>query len=225
MKKGILFDLDGTLWDSAENVTCSWNRVLERSGRTERITVARMYALMGKTTDVIAAELFPEEDSDEAMRILKACLEEENSYLLAHGGRLYDGLEETLKALKAKGWFLGIVSNCQEGYIEAFLAYHHLEDYFDDTENYGRTGCSKGANIRLLAERNHLDPVIYLGDTRGDYEAAKEAGAFFLHAAYGFGSVPDGTPVISDIRQLPDTVGSFPVSIQTAGTDEGEIHK
>ena len=102
MRNGILFDLDGTLWDSAENVTHSWNHVLQQSGRNERLTVARMYTLMGKTTDAIAAELFPAEKSEEAMRILKACMEEENSYLLKHGGRLYDNLEEVLKELKTK---------------------------------------------------------------------------------------------------------------------------
>ena len=225
MRNGILFDLDGTLWDSAENVTHSWNHVLQQSGRNERLTVARMYTLMGKTTDAIAAELFPEEKSEEAMRILKACMEEENSYLLKHGGRLYDNLEEVLKELKTKGYFLGIVSNCQEGYIEAFLTYHHLEAYFDDTENYGRTGYGKGTNIRLVMKRGRLGSVLYLGDTRGDYEAAKEAGVFFLHAAYGFGSVPGGTPSISDIRLLPDAADRWLVSERGKWTLEGEKHR
>lgn len=60
-RKGILFDLDGTLWDSAEAVTLSWNRVLERIGRPERMTTEWMYALMGKTMDDIAMAVFPTE--------------------------------------------------------------------------------------------------------------------------------------------------------------------
>ena len=91
------------------------------------------------------------------------------------------------------------------GYIEAFLSHHGLEEYFDDTENFGHTGHGKGYNIRLVVERNRLERTIYLGDTQGDYDAAKEAGIPFLHAAYGFGTVPAGTASISDIRELPDT--------------------
>ena len=203
-RKGILFDLDGTLWDSAEAVTLSWNRVLERIGRPERMTTEWMYTLMGKTMDDIAMAMFPTETHEEAVRVLGICMEDENAYIRKHGGKLFPGLEEILRELKSRGWFLGSVSNCQEGYIEAFLAYHRLEKYFDDTENVGHTGQGKGYNIRLVVERNRLERAIYIGDTQGDYDAATEAGVPFLHAAYGFGTVPAGTASISDIRELPD---------------------
>ena len=206
MKKGILFDLDGTLWDAREAVAASWNIALERMGRPERCTAAWVGSHMGKTMDAFAMTLFPAEPLEDAKRMMAECLRVENEYVSEHGGKLMEGLEETLKALKEKGFFLAVVSNCQEGYIEAFMAYHRLEKYFDDTENFGRTGMGKGANIRLVVERNHLDEVLYLGDTQGDYDAATEAGVSFLHAAYGFGKVPEGTPAISDIRQLPEAV-------------------
>ena len=206
MKKGILFDLDGTLWDSGEGVTASWNMALERMGRPERTTTAWVHSQMGKTMDAIAMALFPAEKREDAIRMLDVCLKAENEYLLLHGGRLFDGLEETLAALKRQGYFLGIVSNCQEGYIEAFLTHHRLGQYIDDTENFGRTGRGKGYNIRLVTERNGLDAAAYLGDTQGDYDAAAEAEIPFLHAAYGFGTVPEGTPAITDIRQLPEKI-------------------
>ncbi|MBR2823351.1 MAG: HAD family hydrolase [Clostridia bacterium] len=206
MKKGILFDLDGTLWDSREAVALSWNIALERMGRPERCTAEWVGARMGKTMDAFAAELFPGEEPEDGKRMLAECMAEENEYVRHHGGILVEGLEETLKALKEKGLFLAIVSNCQEGYIEAFLEYHRLGKYIDDTENFGRTGQEKDANIRLVVERNHLDEAVYLGDTQGDYDAAAKAGVPFLHAAYGFGSVPEGTPALADIRLLPETV-------------------
>ena len=206
MKKGILFDLDGTLWDSREAVAISWNIALERMGRPERCTAECIGAHMGLTMDAFARALFPAEPQEKAERMLVECLRVENEYIRNHGGILMDGLEETLKALKEKGFFLAIVSNCQEGYIEAFLEYHGLGKYFDDTENFGRTRKSKGANIRLVAERNHLAETVYLGDTQGDFDAAAEAGVPFLHAAYGFGQVPEGTRAITDIRQLPEAV-------------------
>ena len=203
MKKAVLFDLDGTLWDAAEGVTVSWNMALEKLGRPERVTTEIIRGLMGKTMDAIAREVFPRDSLEEAGRVMDACVRTENDYLREHGGRLFEGLEDVLRSLKADGCFLAIVSNCQEGYIEAFLAHHQLEAYFDDTENFGHTGHGKGYNIRLVLERNRIGEAVYLGDTRGDYDAALEAGIPFLHAAYGFGTVPEGTPAIQDIRELP----------------------
>lgn len=202
MKKGILFDLDGTLWDSAEGVVISWNRALEKLGRPERVDVKQMYGLMGKTMKEIAHLVMPQEPQEEADRLLKVCTDAENAYLAEHGGVLYEGVEETLRTLKERGLFLGIVSNCQSGYIEAFLQAHRLGSLFDDTECFGNTGRGKGDNIRLTAERNGLEKVFYLGDTRGDWDAALQAGAFFIHAAYGFGTVPAGTPAIHAFREL-----------------------
>ncbi len=203
MKKGILFDLDGTLWDSAEGVCESWNVVRERRGLPYRVDVAEMHRQMGKTMEAIAYSLFPDQEKGEALRILQECTDYENEYLLTRGGILYDGLEETLGLLREQGFFLAVVSNCQKGYIEAFLDHHGLGSCFDDTECFGNTGRGKGENIRRVAERNGLDRTLYVGDTLGDWEASREAGTDFLHAAYGFGQVPEGTPAVRELRELP----------------------
>ena len=61
MNKGVIFDMDGTLWDSAENVAASWNLAIEQSGLSGiAITKEDMYRVMGKTMDVIADMLFPD---------------------------------------------------------------------------------------------------------------------------------------------------------------------
>ena len=81
-----------------------------------------------------------------------------------------------MKILKEK-YPLYIVSNCQSGYIESFLAYYHLEDYFSDMECFGNNGMQKGENIARLARRNHLDKAVYVGDIQGDYDASMQAGS------------------------------------------------
>lgn len=125
----------------------------------------------------------------------------EISFISQYGGRLYEGLKETLDILKSK-YRLFIVSNCQEGYIEAFLGYHKLNAFFEDYELYGRTGKQKGENIRLLLDRNGISSAVYVGDTQGDLDAADFAGTEFIYAAYGFGCVNRKTLEISSFSDL-----------------------
>ena len=192
-KKAIIFDLDGTLWDSAQAVVDSWNEKIQFFPDIDYyITLEQMYGYMGKTMEEIGLAFFNTVSKERALELLKICMDYENLYIEEHGGVLFEGLEETLAALK-------------EEYFEAFLKHHKLEKYFDDTENYGRTKRCKGDNIKLLVERNNIDAV-YVGDTMGDYDATMQAGLPFIHAAYGFGTVPEGTPKVDDIRELPKKV-------------------
>jgi phosphoglycolate phosphatase len=202
-KFGIIFDMDGTLWDSAEGVAKSWTEVVQRLHDKERvITTEDIHSIMGLTMDRIADILFPELPKDERMKLLDACGNDENEYLRQHGGILYPQLEETLIELKKK-YPLYIVSNCQSGYIEAFLEYYDFGKYFDDIECYGNNELGKGDNIRLVADRNHLDDAVYVGDIMGDYVSSKEAGVRFIHAAYGFGEIDDEVITISEFAELP----------------------
>lgn len=136
----------------------------------------------------IAKVLFDYLDEERELELINKCCQIENQYLLEKGGKLYPKLEEGLQELFKK-YQLFIVSNCQEGYIEAFLEFHHLEKYDQDFENPGRTGLAKGQNIQLIIERNQLTCPIYVGDTQGDRDAAAYAGIPFVYAAYGFGKV------------------------------------
>lgn len=206
MKKGIIFDMDGTLWDSAENVAAAWNLAVKRSGyKRDAITKEDMYRVMGKTMDVIADILFPDWDATERERLLFSCCGLENEYLREHGGILYPGIRETLEKLKPD-CHLYIVSNCQAGYIEAFLDYYRMNDLIEDKQCYGDNGRQKADNIRILYERNKLDIAVYVGDIQGDYDASKEAGVQFIHAAYGFGTITEPVQKIAAFTELPKAV-------------------
>lgn len=206
MKKGIIFDMDGTLWDSAENVANAWNRAIEESGFIERtFTAEHIKKVMGKTMDTIAKILFPELSEIQRVLLLESCCRKENEYLRQHGGTLYEGVEELFPKLR-ENYHVSIVSNCQGGYIEAFLDYYKLRGCIDDFECYGRTLKQKADNIKLVVERNHLEKAIYVGDIQGDYDASCEAGVGFVHAAYGFGTISEEVPAIHSLKELPEVL-------------------
>lgn len=214
MKKGIIFDMDGTIWDSAENVAKSWDISVKKMGYVnEGVSTEDIKSVMGKTMDVIADILFPyTEVGDERNALRKECEEFEIEYLREHGGNLYPEVIETLKKLREMGYNLYIVSNCQAGYIEAFLYYFGIElgkedSLIDDIECYGNNFLSKGENIALVVKRNNLDSAVYVGDIQGDYDSTCEAGLPFIHAAYGFGTINAEVPKIDTFSDLVDVIG------------------
>ena len=184
---GLIFDLDGTLWDSTETVARAWNRVLEKLGDQrppfDRQAVA---GIMGKTYAEIHQALFPDLDEAQWERMALACYAEEEALIHREGGLLYPGVVAGLASL-GQHYPLFIVSNCQSGYIESFLSWSGLAGLFTDFECHGNTGQSKGRNIQAVMRRNGLKKPVYLGDTQSDWKAAGEAGIDFVFASYGFG--------------------------------------
>lgn len=200
---GIGFDLDGTLWNSLEAVAWSWKSAVKDIPGVKVPTDEMIKGVMGMPPRGIAINLFPEETEERAMELFDICTKVEIEHVAEVGGILFDGLEDTLEYLSAK-YPLYIVSNCQKGYIEAFLSFHRLGKYFCDTENAENTGLSKGKNIRLVMERQGIEETVYVGDTAGDCAAAKEAGVPFIFASYGFGSVDEPEKSIKSITELKD---------------------
>ena len=205
-ERGIIFDLDGTLWDACAGIAAAWDEYVrlyesawyEKGVRVKEETVR---AACGKTMDIFTAMLLHQLPESEQKRLYEPCCTYEVGYLKVHGANVYPGVQEALREL-AKDYHLYIVSNCQEGYIQAFTSWSGLEDVIEDTEDYGTTGKMKADNIRLLMQRNGLDSAIYVGDTEGDYESALQAGIPFVFASYGFGQVSAPVPEVHSIREL-----------------------
>lgn len=186
---GVLFDLDGTLWNATEGLARSWAEALRTVPDVKRApTVKELEGVMGMTAESLVATLFPYLPQSRGLEIFELCCAAENQYLTDHGGKLYQGVRELLETLSKK-LPLFIVSNCNHGYIESFLTAHGLAPYFQDYEYIGRTGLEKSENIRLVVERNGLKRPVYVGDTQLDRTSAEQAGVPFIHAAYGFGKV------------------------------------
>lgn len=202
---GILFDLDGTLWNATVTLTQSWKIVTDAAPDVERApTVAEMESVMGMTPKPLMATLFPTLPEKRRDELYVQWRGMQDDYMREHGGVLYPHLKETLAKLRKRAK-VAIVSNCNKEYIPAFLAAHGLEDYFDDWECVGRTGKDKWENILLVAHRNRLEHPVYVGDTALDRDSARMAGVPFIHAAYGFGKL-EGETAVQAFEELPEVL-------------------
>jgi len=186
----ILFDLDGTLWNATHITAKAWEQVLRAHPEIHRkVDLKIIQSLMGLTNEAVGQILFPELSMQDSFRFMKESCDWELKLLQEEGGHLYPETYTSLQKITAR-YPMGIISNCQAGYIETFLTYHKLSSLFQDHICSGDTGKEKCENIRMLCTRQGYRNPVYIGDTLGDAEAAEQAGCDFLWACYGFGQVP-----------------------------------
>lgn len=198
----IIFDVDGTIWDSTQSVADSWNIAIKRHSDLDlTLDPISLSHVFGKTMTEIADAVFPSLDPEKRMELLDFCFDEENRYLETHPGLVYNGVPETVRQL-AERYPLFIVSNCQCGYIEVMLKTTGLGPYIKDHLCFGETHTPKGNTLRTLIDRNKLASPVYVGDTQGDADACRAAGVPFIFAEYGFGNVPDAETRIRAFTEL-----------------------
>ena len=187
--ESLIFDIDGTLWDSRALVAEGYNIQLAAEGLSHLAVSAEGFrSLFGKVMTEIADAIFPSIPAPERYELMQRCMDTENRYLLENECRIgYPGVRETLETL-SKSHRLFIVSNSQKGYPELCTEKLGLSDFISGHLCFGDTGTSKGQTIRTLMKQYGIESCAYIGDTQMDYEATLEAGVPFIWAAYGFGT-------------------------------------
>ncbi|MGN0977205.1 MAG: HAD family hydrolase [Faecousia sp.] len=187
--ESLIFDIDGTLWDSRALVAEGYNIQLKQEGLEHLCVDAEtLKSLFGKVMTEIADQLFASIPKEERYGLMERCMATENRHLYDSPCQIgYPKVRETIEEL-AKNYRLFIVSNSQQGYPELCISKLGLTPYIEGHLCFGDTGTSKGQTIRTLMERYGIESCAYVGDTQGDYEATVEAGVPFIWAAYGFGT-------------------------------------
>ncbi len=202
--EGIIFDVDGTLWDSTREVAVSWNQAIrEETDLDKEFTAGELMKEFGKPQEQIMESLFPELTRAEQDALCVHLAKYENAWMETAPCIIYDRVPDTVREL-SKRFKLFIVSNCMSGYIEAFLKNTGLGECITDHACPGDTGKHKGDNIRIIMERNGISRAVYVGDTQGDADACKKAGIPMIYAAYGFGEVEGDYVTIQKFEELLD---------------------
>ena len=185
----LIFDIDGTLWDSRALVAEGFNMQLKDEGMERyAVNAEQLKSLFGKTMTEIADVLFPDQPKDIRYPLMERCMVREDQHLAQNPCHIgYPKIKETLEALH-KTHRLFIVSNSQKGYPELCMEKLGIAHLFSGHLCFGDTQQSKGVTIRTLLEKYGIPSACYIGDTQGDMEATYQAGLPFVWAAYGFGT-------------------------------------
>lgn len=204
--ESIIFDVDGTLWDSRALLAEAYNEQLRQEGLDHiHVTAEKLRPLFGKTMTMLADGLFGEIPAPARYKLMDRCILRMDDHLERFAGPQigYPDLRQTMETL-AKSHRLYIVSNGQKGYPQLAAKKLGLADLIHGYLSFGDTGTSKGQTILRLMKEERIQSAVYVGDTQGDLEACQEADIPFIWAAFGFG-VPES--YYAKIEKFADLTG------------------
>ena len=219
-KKVILFDLDGTLTDPGVGITNSVMYALEKYG----ITVSdksELYKFIGPPL-MQSFEKYYGFDQNKAERAVALYRE----YFQDRGifeNEIYDGIQQLLDALKARGKVIGLATSKPEIYAKQILEHFGLDGYFDFISGSMLNGerTDKGEviawAIQLLGEKQRytLEEMVMIGDREHDVIGARKNGLASIGVLFGYGSREELTgagadAVVSSVCELAEMLTGEP---------------
>lgn len=208
--ESLIFDIDGTLWDSRALVAKGYNQNLREVGHPElQVDVEFLKTVFGKTMHEIADIMLATIPVPERYEILEGCMRCQQLVLETDPCDMaFPGVVETLEVLSKK-YRLFIVSNSQAGYPELLIDKLNVGHLFQGHLCYGDTGTSKGETIKTLMQRHNIQSAVYIGDTQGDLDACREADLPFIFCTYGFGTPDSYDAKIDTFSELPQVLDSL----------------
>ncbi len=184
----VLFDLDGTLLDSLEDMKDSVNHVMEEFGFPKH-SLEEIRSFVGNGIRRLIERSVPEgTDGETCERALQSYRSYYNDHCMIRT-RPYDGIPELLHALKADGFALAIVSNKNEEAVEEMRA-HYFGDVIPLAFGQSDAVPKKPDPAMVYKAMERLgaakERCVYVGDSEVDIETAKNAGIECITCLWGF---------------------------------------
>jgi phosphoglycolate phosphatase len=192
----ILFDLDGTLVDSAPDLIGTLNRLLVEEGLPP-VEMEAASTLIGSGARALLVHGFEAAGADVERARSEALFERflvDYAGHIAEGSRPFDGVVETLERLKARGAQLAVATNKRSDLSELLLENLDLMRHFAAVVGPDRVSARKpsGAHLIEAVAKVGGDPAraVMVGDAAPDAEAARDAGMPCILATFGYTPVP-----------------------------------
>lgn len=211
----LIFDLDGTLADTAPDLLAATNAVLAARERP-KLDLDHLRHMVGfgavaLITQAMAASGAPAAEGD--MPALVEIFLDHYRHHIADGTRLFPAVTETLAALKQDGARLGVLTNKPQELTDLLLPRMGLGDMFSAVYGAGRRPYTK-PDPRIfhdvVAELSGPGAAVMIGDSITDLNTARAAGAPCILMSHGFTPVPakelGADAVLDEFGQLPQAL-------------------
>jgi len=207
-KKLIIFDMDGTLIDSAPSLAYAINYMLKEVGKKE-LPLERIRQFIGNGSAILAKKAYlnkhqfsdDELDEEEFKKAHKIFLDFYGENLNAKT-KLYPNTIETLEELNNQGYITALVTNKPHQFVQPMLEHFNLANHFKEYIGASEKFTKKPAPDMLLhiCDKLNIAPkdAVMVGDSANDVLAAKAANIDSIAVTYGYYS--------GDIRELNPTV-------------------
>lgn len=192
----VLFDLDGTLVDSAPDLIGTLNRLLVEEGLPP-VEMEAASTLIGSGARALLVHGFEAAGADVERARSEALFEQflvDYAGHIADGSRAFEGIVDTLERLKARGAALAVATNKRSDLSELLLEKLRLRHHFAAVVGPDRVSARKpsGAHLVEAVRTAGGDPAraIMVGDAAPDAEAARDAGMSCILTTFGYTPVP-----------------------------------
>ena len=201
----VIFDLDGTLINSLDDLADTTNHMLSAMGR-DRLTLPSVKKLVGQGARSLVERALP----DASLAEVEFALELFLSYNAAHivdKTRLYRGVKETLSALRTAGYPLAVLSNKNAALCHKVIETLGLKDFFESVMGADTVPFRKPSPEPLWqlirGFRVSTEDTVMIGDSINDIAAGKAAGVVTVGCTYGYGE-------LAELEEADYTVDTFP---------------
>lgn len=225
--KAILWDLDGTLLNTIEDITDSTNFALREFGFPER-TVQEVLSFVGNGILREMELAVPDGQSNPKFSEVYGVFRKHYAVNCGNKTRPYPEIPETIRTLKAQGFKQAIISN-KNDYEAKLLAEQHFKDIFDSVFGESERVRKKPAPDAVFAALEVLgcrpEEALFIGDSDVDIRTAENAGVDCISASWGFRSKEfllqsGANKIIDRPSEILQLLRSDDLNIRQAGIDD-----
>ena len=198
MKRLVLFDLDGVLLDSHENMRQAWDVVLQETDIN--LPFAEYFSRIGRPFKDIMDCLGVTSDVERIEKIYMTA-----SFEFLSQATFYPGVRDTLAILNGMGVKMGVVTSKDAPRTRAVLKQLDIPFLSVQCPNQKFRGKPAPDHVLVAMAEAGEDPAdtLFVGDMETDWQTACRANIEYVHAAWGYGHLLDNVPAIDSISELP----------------------
>lgn len=194
MKKLAIFDFDGTLFNTVDDVIINFNRALSANG-FPKLTRDEYIERLGGNIDEIVSLILNDKNTPENVELIKKEYGKLYTYSKKENSKPFSNILNLLKDLERNGVLIAINSNRTTPSIKLFVEKYLSEIDFLEIEGHNLGYPSKpspcGVNKIIKKANVSLDEAIYIGDSKTDIKTAQNAGIDCVIVKWGYGNQKD----------------------------------